>query len=88
MSPKSSPIQNGADLLNAPQMAIYDQIIIAGMQGYGPEFSAALRKLCALPVQERYIWRVISGLGFAFGDFDSACVRLDLTPYHGLRLIA
>jgi hypothetical protein len=72
------PDPQGSGLLEATQMAIYDEIILAAMKGYSPEFSAAFRKLDALPLEKRYLWHVVSGLGFAFGDFDSACIRLDL----------
>jgi hypothetical protein len=70
------PDPEGAGMLDAPQTQIYDRIIMAAMQGQDP--SAAIRELTAVPVEERYISRVIAALGFAFGDFDSACVRMDL----------
>jgi len=41
---------------------------------------AALRVLQDLPLEQRYTWRVLSALNWAFADFDDECVRLDL-PY-------
>src|SRR5258708_619901 len=70
------PDPEGAGMLDAPQMQIYDRIITAVMHGQDP--AASIRELTAVPVEERYISRVIAALGFAFGDFDSACVRMDL----------
>lgn len=67
-----------AGLLNAPEMAIYDRILMAAMQDRDSELRAALRDLAAIPLSKRYVWRIFSALGFAFGDFDSACVKLDL----------
>lgn len=80
------PNPEGASLPDTPQMEIYDRIIKAAMQGYSPEFSAALRSLDALPFEQRYVWRVISALGVAFGDFDSACIRLDLDSLPGAQV--
>jgi len=63
-------------MLDASEMQIYDEIIMAAMQGR--DSSEAIRRLAAVPVEERYTSRVIAALGFAFGDFDSVCIRLDL----------
>ena len=71
------PDPQGSGLLDAPQMEIYDRIIMAAMQD-SSDLSAAIRKLSAVPVEERYISRVIAALDFAFGDFDSACIKLDV----------
>jgi hypothetical protein len=71
------PDPEGSGLLDAHQMAIYDRIIMAAMQNR-PDLSAAIRELAAVPVEERYSSRLVSALGFAFGDFDSACVRFDV----------
>jgi hypothetical protein len=67
-----------AALLDAPQMAIYDRILMAAMQNRDEALRAALRDLSAIPLSQRYVWGIISALGFAFGDFDSACIKLDL----------
>ncbi len=39
---------------------------------------AALKVLQELPLEQRYTWRVLSALKWAFADFDDECVRLDL----------
>jgi hypothetical protein len=70
------PDPEGSGIFDAPQMQIYDEIIMATMQGLDP--SETIQRLVAVPVEERYTSRIIAALGFAFGDFDSACVRIDL----------
>ena len=72
------PDPEAAGLLGAPQMQIYDRILMAAMKNQDSELAAAVRELAAVPIEERYISRILAALGFAFGDFDSACVRLDL----------
>lgn len=70
------PDPEGSGMLDAPQMQIYDEIIMAAMKGL--DTAEGIGRLKALPVEERYISRIIAALGFAFGDFDTACVRMDL----------
>jgi hypothetical protein len=70
------PDPEGAGLLDAHQMQIYDEIIMTAMKG--SDLSEAIQRLRAVPVEQRYISRIIAALGFVFGDFDGACVRLDL----------
>jgi hypothetical protein len=80
------PDPEGAGLLDAPQMQIYDRILMAAMKNQDSALAAAVRELSAVPVEERYISRIIAALGFAFGDFDSACVRLDLETLPDLEV--
>ncbi len=72
------PDPEGAGLLDAPQMQIYDRILMAAQTNHDSELATAVRELAAVAVEERYISRIVAALGFAFGDFDSACVKLDL----------
>jgi hypothetical protein len=72
------PDPEGAGLLNAPEMKIYDRIIMWVMQDRASEVAAALRELEGVPVEQRYVSRVIGALAFAFGDFDSTCIKFDL----------
>jgi hypothetical protein len=75
------PDPEGAGMLEAPGMQVYDRIIMAAMESSDfpdARLSTALRELSAVPVQDRYVSRVVAALGFAFGDFDSACIKLDL----------
>src|SRR5947209_6034514 len=37
----------------------------------------AIAAVAALPLQNRYVWRVASALKWAFADFDSLCVATD-----------
>lgn len=73
-----NPDPEGRGLLDAAEMQVYDRVLMAAMADRKAEFSAAVRDLRALPLESRYLWRIISALGFVFGDFDSACVRIDL----------
>src|SRR5664280_3745170 len=45
-----------------------------GGQDTGPYLAA----LAALPLEERYVWRVVSALKWAFCDLDTECVAADL----------
>jgi hypothetical protein len=73
----------GAGLLDAPEMKIYDRIIMAAMQDHDSELSATLKELETVPIELRYVSRIIAALAFAFGDFDSACVKFDLLTLPG-----
>lgn len=66
----------GSGLLNSPDMEVYDRFILAGMKGQ--DISSAIRAISMLPPEQRYVSRIISALGFAFADFDSVCIRIDL----------
>jgi hypothetical protein len=43
----------------------------------GNDVDPALRRVAALKLNERYVWRVASALDWAFADSDSETARLD-----------
>lgn len=57
-----------------PYMNYYDAVFKHDAQSA----ENALAVLKDMPVEKRYIWRVISSLKWAFADFDSSTVKLDL----------
>ena len=62
-------------------MEPYLNFAAALMQGHDPE--PELEAIRQLPLEERYVWRVASALGWAFADLDSLSVSADkdtLTP--------
>jgi thioesterase domain-containing protein len=44
----------------------------------GKDPAPALEEIANLPLEKRYTWRVVSALKWAFADFDSACITVDL----------
>ena len=55
----------------------------------GKNASAAVAEIAALPLEERYVWRVASALKWVFADFDTINVeadRLALSPEDRERL--
>ena len=68
--------EEGAEALStSPEMEPYLRLAIAELQGVdpGPELEAIRR----LPLERRYVWRVVSALKWAFADFDSQNVLAD-----------
>ena len=54
----------------------YVEYITARMQGQDGE--SELEKLRALPLEERYTWRIASALRWAFADFEPINIAADL----------
>ena len=63
------------DLLSSPTMQPYMRMAIALMQG--EDSASAMGEIEALPLEQRYVWRVGSALKWAFADFDTICVEAD-----------
>jgi hypothetical protein len=63
------------DLLSSPAMQPYMNLAIAvmGHKAVGP----AVEAITALPLEERYTWRVASALKWAFADFENLNVVAD-----------
>jgi len=68
----------GTGLLDASEMKIYDRILMAEITDRKQELLVGLKELENIPIAQRYISRIIAAFDFAFGDFDSACIRFDL----------
>lgn len=79
---RNVPIKNintepGSDeLVRSEKMKPYLALLTAQMkeQDTQPHLAA----LAAVPLEDRYVWRVISALKWAFCDFDSQSARADL----------
>jgi hypothetical protein len=91
--PKNIPIrelraEDGAEeLLSSPAMEAYMQLALAEVQGH--DLQPALKEIAALPLEQRYTWRVASALKWDFADFDSINVAADkatLSTEDGQRL--
>src|SRR5438128_1195356 len=80
-TPKAIPInefrqEEGADeLATSPDMEPYIRWMMAGMRG--SDASAELEAIANLPLEKRYIWRLVSALKWAFADFDNVNVSVD-----------
>ena len=75
-------------LLESAAMEPYMNLAIAVMGG--KDTRPAIEKLTALPLEERYVWRVASALKWAFADLETLSVEADrqtLSPEDRERLI-
>ena len=76
------------DLVNSPAMKHYVNLAVAMMPG--KDLSAATSRISALPLEERYVWRVVSALKWAFADLETMNVKADretLSPEDHKRLL-
>ena len=70
-------IEEGAqDLVRSEKMKPYLALLKARIGGQDTE--PYLDALAALPLEERYVWRVISALKWAFCDLETESVTVDL----------
>jgi len=68
--------EDGAhELAESADIEPYLRLIIAEMQNADP--TKELEALRQLPLEKRYVWRVVSALKWAFADFDSVTVDAD-----------
>src|SRR6266852_7973938 len=73
---KDLKVEEGVeDLLNSPLMRPYIEAAKALLQN--KDTSEAIANIAALPLEKRYVWRVVSALKWGFADFDSGSVALD-----------
>jgi hypothetical protein len=79
--PKSIPLkdlitEDGAhELATSPNMQPYLRLIKAGLQDQ--DTTPHLEEIAALPLEKRYIWRVASGLKWAFADLETVSANVD-----------
>lgn len=66
---------SSGELFNLPAMRPYDKYIEALMKNQSED--AALARIAELPLESRYLWRILSALKWAFADFDSVAVMAD-----------
>ena len=67
--------EGGEEFWQSPATAPYLRYCIALAQGESTE--EAEREIAALPLEKRYVWRILFALGAAFAGFDSEMVQLD-----------
>ena len=81
-SPKYIPIdalraESGSEeLVNSESMKPYIELLMAKMGGR--DTSRALAALAALPLEQRYVWRVISALKWGLCDLETENVSADI----------
>lgn len=78
------------DLVESPAMKPYMNLALAMMQGGDKDIVAATAEIAALPLEQRYVWRVASALKWAFADLETVSIEVDretLSPEDRERLI-
>jgi hypothetical protein len=76
------------ELLESPAMQPYLRFATAMIQQQ--DLHPAMEEIRALPLEQRYVWRVASALKWAFADFDTLNVEVDrttLSPEDRLRIV-
>jgi len=69
-------VEEGAhELFDSPEMEPYCRYLMAGMTGQ--DVTAELDAIRQLPLEKRYLWRVVSALKMGFADFDTVNVAVD-----------
>ena len=59
-------------------MKPYIDFMTAKLKGNEKEIDAALERIKALPMDKRYLFRILEALNWGFADFDASSVLLDL----------
>jgi hypothetical protein len=67
--------EGAEELASSPDMEPYLKFAVALMQGSDP--APELEAIRQLPVEKRYVWRVVSALKWGFADFDDLGVDAD-----------
>jgi hypothetical protein len=77
MAVKDISVESGAlEMANSLATESYLTNAAAMMTGRG--IDEAKKAVSELPLERRYVWRIVSSLRQAFCDFDKASLRLDL----------
>jgi hypothetical protein len=69
--------EGASELASAENMRPYMDVYFAKFKNQ--DICPALEKIKQLPLERRYVWRVVSALKWAFADFDSMTVGMDRT---------
>lgn len=73
---KSDP--DAEALSRSDQMRPYIEFMAAIYSKDEKASQIAAEKIKALPLEKRYIWRIVQALDWGFADFDSETVRIDM----------
>lgn len=73
---QADPVAN--ELANSEAMRPYMDYHVAALSNDPQAAQNAVAIIKGLPVEKRYIWRVVSTLKWALADFDSNTLKLDL----------
>jgi hypothetical protein len=76
--------QGSEELVRSAQMRPYVDLFAASMKGQDTD--PVLGAIAALPIEKRYVWRVVTALGSAFCDCDTACVTADVRTLSAANL--
>jgi hypothetical protein len=73
---KDITIEDGVEqILSAPNMEPYLQLAMAVVTGQDPK--EALAVISKVPLENRYVWRIVSALKWAFCDYGNVSVKAD-----------
>jgi hypothetical protein len=76
ISASAISVEQGADeLLRSPEGQPYRRLAEAVVTGR--DTGPALREISALPLEKRYLWRVVSALKWAFVDLEDLNIEAD-----------
>ena len=64
-----------AELAESPDMEPYIRFAMSAIQSQ--DLKPALDEIAGLPLEKRYVWRVVSALKWAFADYDSLSIAAD-----------
>jgi hypothetical protein len=69
-------VEDGAhELASSPEMLPYMKLAEAVVMGSDP--TAAMEAIRQLPLEKRYVWRVVSAMKWALADFDGLGISAD-----------
>jgi len=74
---KDLKVEEGAEeLLHSLLMRPYIEAAKAFLQN--KDASKVIADIAALPLEKRYVWRIVSALKWGFADFDSGSVAIEM----------
>jgi hypothetical protein len=67
--------EGASELATSPDMQPYLQYIMATMKG--GDGKAELEMISKLPLEKRYVWRIVSAMKWAFADLEDMSIQAD-----------
>jgi hypothetical protein len=87
---KNLKAEDGAvDITDSPAMRPYVRLAEAVMTQQG--LKEAVAEIAQLPLEQRYLWRILSALKWGFADFDNVGIAIDrktLRPEDRQKVVA